>query len=133
MGQGLGVSAADGVGFRMSAVEIQHEDIKDGDRIRITREITVERAFPTHGFVRSDLDGRTYFTNGAKIERLPKALPPLPIKTGSVVRVTMGHSSPSNWMLNLAGFWSSDQGGQKFPHELVGYMDRHGATFEVIA
>ncbi|AWY04993.1 hypothetical protein SEA_HORTUS1_11 [Microbacterium phage Hortus1] len=120
----------------MSAIEVGYDDIQVGDRIRMTREITVAKLFQNKDFIRSGdgLDSRTYFARGAKLERLPKPLN-LPTKVGSVVRV-FGHgwANSANWMLNSAGFWNSDRGGTKEKGgEFEEFILGNGFDVEVLA
>lgn len=122
----------------MSAVEVEYDDIQVGDRIRITREITVSKVFENKDFLRDGegTDGRTFFARGAKLERLPKPLD-LPNKVGSVVRVSRGRAgttNTSNWMLAQSGYWNSDRGGMKRNGtEFEEFIEIGGFDVEVIA
>lgn len=118
----------------MSAVEVEYDDIQVGDRIRITREITVSKVFENKDFLRDGegTDGRTFFARGAKLERLPKPLD-LPSVPGAVLEINGPGPRTSRWMLNTAGFWLSNFGAVRNPGELERHLRQYGFSMEVIA
>lgn len=117
----------------MSAVEVSYDDIKVGDRIRITREITVASVYEDGQFLHDDAPDRgMFFAGGAKLERLPKPFV-LPTKVGSVVKLSFSGGFYSNWMLNDRDYWNSDRGGVKRPIELERFIERNMLQVEVIA
>lgn len=122
--------------------EITLEEVKRGDKIRITREITVAAAiFGLQPGIQAS-DGRTYFAKEATIELLDRPID-LPTKKGSVIRVHTRHrggagSNEGTWILtqNPSGQspeWVSASRVHLSPDEFKEFLvETPLRTFEVI-
>lgn len=123
--------------------EITLEEVRKGDRIRMTREITVEAPILGHSPAIRATDERYYFGDGATIELLDRPID-LPTGKGSVIRVSTKHtdSAAENvgiWILtqNPGGTfpkWVSASRVYLTPGEFKEFLtETTRRTFEVIA
>ncbi|WNM66141.1 hypothetical protein SEA_DEJAVU_9 [Microbacterium Phage DejaVu] len=124
---------------------ITPEEIKHGDRIRLTREFTVGKATDASSAeILDPLDGdgevwdresQDYVyvqDQGFTIELIKRELPPLPTKSGSVVKVS-SKSGSATWILTVGGQWYSSERNSKTPEQFLAFLERNDFTLEVIA
>lgn len=115
---------------------ITRQDVKVGDTIRITREVTIE-SVGTYGFLNitaaTDEKGDgLYLYDDTQIELIKRPLD-LPTKVGSFVRVTGSHEG--FWILtekHSVKLWVSASRISKTPGEFEEFITDYDFSFEVI-
>lgn len=108
---------------------ISKNDIQVGDTIRMTREVKVDAVW-NHAVKASD--GGLYGTSNVTIELIDRPLPPLPIKPGSVIRVSQGFIT-ATWILGVNDMWLSHTGAQQAAERFHSLIKARGWDVEVLA
>lgn len=119
------------------SITIKPEDLKAGDRIRVTKafEYTVREPLDLDGDFRVEGSGWVDASDFESFELISRPHPKLPTEYGSVVRVKdlAGDKPDGTWLVKVDGDLVSAAGIVKSPEDFLGWLYNDNFTFEVIA
>lgn len=114
---------------------IDKGDVREGDTIRITRDVKVKDFPYSHSantdFIRSSDDDAVYSLKNAKIELIKRPMNPLPTEPGSVIRIDTGQGS-TKWMRTVMDSWLNTNGDYQTEESLMRMIDLRGWKVEVM-